>query len=63
MKPYKAQPTARGTGLTCPRTGCGQKFILNLTKLRERKREARVKTITCPGCSKVSLIPPETDKT
>ena len=63
LKPYKTQPTGRGTGLTCPRHGCGGKFIVNLTAIRKLKAERGIKTITCPYCSAVSLLPDETSKT
>lgn len=69
LKNYKTTKTDRGTGLTCPRRGCGCKFIVNLEDIKEdRLREAEerdifkepVKTIPCPKCMKVSLIPGET---
>lgn len=57
LKPYKARPTERGIGLRCPRKECDGKFIINMEKLSKEKAERGIKTITCPYCSKVSLIP------
>lgn len=68
LKNYKQTKTDRGVGLTCPRRGCGGKFIVNLDGIweqREKEAEKRtiftdpVKTIPCPYCMKVSLIPGE----
>jgi hypothetical protein len=57
LKPYKAKPTDRGVGLTCPRKGCGGRFIVNIAQIVVGKRSSGTKTIPCPYCSKVSLIP------
>lgn len=60
MKPYKTTETPRGTGLTCPRSACGGKFIVNLEgilKQREEEGLRNITTISCPYCFKVSLIP------
>lgn len=64
MKPYKALALDRGTGLVCPRRACGGKFIVNLEGIveqREKEELRNIKTISCPYCFKVSLIPTSED--
>lgn len=57
MHQYDVVKLDRGTGLTCPRRGCGNKFIVDLPKLRKQKSEAKVRGVACPYCSKVSEVP------
>lgn len=57
LEPYRATETERGLGLECPRPDCGTRFIVDIVQIRQRKAEARVRTVTCPCCSRVSLIP------
>ena len=57
LKPYEATQTERGVGLECPRDDCKSRFIVDWDQSIERKKQVNVKTITCPCCSRVSLIP------
>lgn len=57
MKEYEVTKLDKGTGLTCPRSGCGGKFLVNIDTIRKMKREARVKGVACPYCSRVSALP------
>lgn len=57
LKPFAAVETDRGVGLTCPRRGCGGKFIVNLPELRRVKAERNIVTAPCPYCSAVSRLP------
>lgn len=59
LKPYAATETPRGLGLECPRDDCRSRFIVDIVQIQARKAEVGVRTITCPCCSRASLIPEE----
>ena len=59
VKDYRKKKTPRGTGLTCLRSDCGGKFIINYERVVAVKAERHISTIVCPYCSRVSHIPKE----
>jgi hypothetical protein len=53
--------TERGAGMTCPWHDCGGKFIVNLSQLTKPSgRRTDPRTLLCPYCERVSLMPGET---
>lgn len=62
LREFKKTETDRGVGLTCPRSDCGAKFVVNYGQTLDRKLKGvrhPVATIVCPTCSRVSAIPAE----
>jgi hypothetical protein len=47
--------------MTCPWHDCGGKFIVNLSQLTKPSgRRTDPRTLLCPYCERVSLMPGET---
>lgn len=54
---WRTKTLDRGTGCVCPRDECQGKVIVDAEQLAEDTKVKRVRSMVCPYCECVSLLP------